>query len=215
MKDTEHSPKHDEIKKQRELEQHEVKQVLNFLTRYGKLIAAGAIAAIVVVLVSRGMAANKATKIAKAEQMLISAQTPQQLEDLVNDYHSTPTAPVALLKMAKTLFNQGETAQARAQYERFLDDYKNSDQRPLAMFGLAHCTEAEGRYDDAVNELKTFLEESPEHYLKSPAVLALARCQEEAGHIDAARITLEDFLAENAGSQWSGPAEISLQQLGK
>jgi len=207
------NPKHEEVQKQRELEQHEVKQVLEFLQRYGKLIGAGVVAAAVAVLVSRGLAASKASKIAEAEQMLSAAQTPQQLEELVNDYQSTPTAPAALLNLAKTLFNQGDIPQAKTNYERFLDDYKKSDLRPIAEFGLAHCTEAEGRFNDAVNEFKDFLAANPDHYLESPAVLAVARCQRQAGQTDDARITLEDFLAENADSQWAGLAEASLQLL--
>jgi predicted negative regulator of RcsB-dependent stress response len=209
------NPKHEEVQKKRDLEQHEVKQVLEFLQRYGKLIGAGVVAAAVAVLVSRGLAASKAAKIAEAEQMLTAAQTPQQLEELVNDYKSTPTAPVALLSLAKTLFNQGDIAQARTHYERFLDDYKNSALRPIATFGLAHCTEAEGRFSDAVNEFKDFLAANPDHYLESPAVLAVARCQRKAGQADAARITLEDFLAENVDSQWAGLAEASLELLSK
>ncbi|MBC8206579.1 MAG: tetratricopeptide repeat protein [Kiritimatiellales bacterium] len=212
-KDT--KPKHDELQKKHALEQHEVKQVLNFLKRYGTLIGAGIVAATVAVLASHALAANKAAKIAEAEQMLLSAQTPQQLEEVVNNYKSTPTAPVALLNLAKTLFNEGETAQARAQYERFVDDYKKSDQLPIAVFGLAYCSEAEGRFDEAASEFKTFLADNPGHYLESPAVLAMARCLEQAGRTNEARIVLEDFLAQNADSRWAGAAEVSLQQLGK
>ena len=213
--DKNNNPQHDELQKKHELEQHEVKQVLNFLKRYGTLIGAGVIAATVAVLASRALAANKAAKITEAEQMMISAQTPQQLEEVVNNYKSTPTAPVALLNLAKALFNEGETAQARAQYERFVDDYKKSDQLPVAMFGLAYCTEAEGRFDEAATELEDFLADNPGHYLESSAVLAMARCLEQAGRIDEARIVLEDFLTQNSASRWAGAAEVSLQQLGK
>lgn len=209
------NPQHDEVQKKHELEQHEVKQVLDFLKRYGKLIGAGIIAAAVAVLASRGIAANKAAKIAEAEQMLLSAQTPQQLAEVVDNYKSTPTAPTALLNLAKTLFNEGETAQAREQYERFIDDYKKSDDLPIAVFGLAYCTEAEGRFDEAADEFKSFLADNPGHFLESPAVLAMARCLEQAGRFDEARIVLEDFLAQNAGSRWAGAAEVSLQQLAK
>ncbi len=206
---------HDDVLKKHELEQHEVKQVLDFLKRYGKLIGAGIIAATIAVLASRTIAANKATKIAEAEQMLLSAQTPQQLEDVVNNYKSTPTAQPALLNLAKTLFNEGEISMARAQYERFIADYKKSELLPMAVFGLAYCTEAEGRFDEAVNEFKDFLAENPIHYLESPAVLAMARCMKHAGQLDEARIVLEDFLTENAESAWADAAEVSLQQLDK
>ncbi len=206
---------HEKIQKKHELEQHEVKQVVDFLKRYGKLIAAGVIAATVAVLVSRGLAARKAAKMAEAEQALMTVQNPQQLEDLVNNYKSTPTAPVALLDLAKRLFNEGQFTQAREQYERFVRDYRRSDLLPIAEFGLAHCTEADGNFEAAISELKDFLAAHPGHYLESPAILAIARCMEQAGQIEEARITLEDFLAEHAGSHWSGAAETSLQQLGK
>ena len=206
---------HDKVQKQHELEQHEVKQVLEFLKRYGKLILAGVIAATVAVVATRGLAARKAVQIAEAEQMLMEARTTQQLEDLVDGYKSTPTAPVALLDLAKRLFNEGQFAAAREQYDRFVNDYKRNELMPIAEFGLAHCTEADGNVEAAIAEFTAFLADHPGHYLEAPAILALARCQEQAGRTDDARITLEDFLAERSGTQWAGAAEASLQQLGK
>lgn len=207
------NPQHDEIQKKNELQQHEVVQVLNFLKRYGKLIGTGVLVAAIVVLASRGMAARKAARIAEAEQMLMTAQTPEALQEIVDTYKSTPTAPVALLDLAKTLFNQGNYAEARVQYELFAKEYKKSDLMPMAQFGLAHCTEADGNFAAAAEEFKDFLADHPESYLSSPAVLSLARCQEQAGNLDEARITLEDFLSENNGSQWTGVAENALQLL--
>jgi TolA-binding protein len=192
-----------------------VTQVLEFLKRYGKLIGAGIAAAAVAVLVSNGLAARKAEKTAEAERMLREAQTHQQLENVVENYQSTPTAPAALLSLAKTLFNDGETAQARAQYERFVKEYKNSDLLPIAEFGLAHCTEAEGDFAAAVNEFKDFLADRPGSYLEAPATLALARCLEQSGQKAEARIALEDFLAQNADPAWSDSVEDALERLGE
>jgi len=178
-----------------ELEQHEVTQVLDFIKQYGKMIGIGLLAAIVAVLISKGCSHQKTEKMIQAEELLLKAQAPQQLEEIVNDYKSTPAAPVALLDLAKTHFNNGDYFQARAQYERFLKEYKTHELSPIADFGLASCSEADG------------------HYLQSPAILALARSMEQAGRFDEARIVLEDFLAENATSQWAGQAENALQQL--
>ena len=213
--DQDKNPQHDEIQKKHELQQREVAQVLNFLKRYGKLIGAGILTATIVVLASRAMASHKAAKIAEAEQMLMTAQTPEQLQDLVSAYKSTPTAPVALLDLAKMLFNQGDFVEARAQYELFTKDYKKNDLMPIAQFGLAHCTEADGNFAAAAEEFKDFLAENQDHYLNAPAVLALARCLEQAGNLEESRIILEDFLAENSGSQWTSVAENALQMLNK
>lgn len=204
---------HNHSQEHQDLEQHEVKQVLNFLTHYGKLIGIGVLAATVVILVSRGCVRQKVTKMAQAEDLLISAQSPQQLEEVVTRYSSTPAAPVALLNLAKTYFNDGDYFLARAQYDRFLKEYKNHELTPLADYGIACCTEADGAFDEAVDLFKAFLETQTGHYLQSPATLALARSLKQATRLDEARIVLEDFLADNAASQWAGQAETMLGQI--
>ncbi len=211
----EHSPQHNDLQKEHALEQHEVKKVLDFIKQYGKMIGIGLLAAVFAVLVSRGLSAQKAGKRVQAEQLLLKAQAPQQLEEIVNNYKSTPAAPVALLDLAKTHFNNGDYFQARAQYERFLKEYKKHELNPIAEFGLANCSEADGDFDGAIAQLTTFIEEQKGHFLQSPATLALARSMEQANRLDEARITLEDFLAENTTSQWASQAENAIEQLGE
>jgi len=213
MMDHETAPKHDELHKKHELEKHEVTEVVGFLKRYGKLIGTGLLAAVVTVLVSKGCAHQKAASLAKAEQLLMTAQTPQQLEEIVNKYSSTPTAPVALLNLAKTFFNAGDYAQARAQYERFLKKFKNHEMRSAAELGLAYCTEADGDFNGAAAQFAEFAKKNSKSYLQPLAILSIARCKEQAGKIDEARIALEDFLAENAGTPWAGTAESALKTL--
>ncbi|MFA7256256.1 MAG: tetratricopeptide repeat protein [Kiritimatiellales bacterium] len=213
MMDHEHTPKHDELQKKQVLEEHEVREVVGFLKRYGKLIGTGILAAVFTVLASSGYTHYQASRMADAEQLLTEAQTPQDLENVVNKYSSTPSAPVALLDLAKTFFNGGDTAQARAQYERFLKKYKNHKMRPVAELGLAYCTEANGDFNGAAVQFAQFAEKNNTSYLHPMAVLGVARCMEQADRIDEARIVLEDFLAENAGSSWAGTAESSLKQL--
>ncbi len=206
---------HTEIEKKHQLEQHEVKQVLEFLKRYGALIGAGVVTAAITLLISRGIATHRNNTISEAEQMLISAQTPEQIEEVVNNYKSTPTASSALLSLAKIHYNNGNYTAARAQYERFIKEYKNDPALPLAKYGLAYCTEAQGSFDSAATQFETFLAENAGHYLSAPATLARARCLELAGKIDESRIVLENFLVENGESKWAGSAESQMQQLNK
>lgn len=213
MMDQENAPQNDGLQKKQELEKHEVQEVLGFLKRYGKLIGAGILAAAVAVLASKGLAHHKAARLAEAEQMLMSAGTPQELENVVSKYSSTPTAPVALLNLAKTWFNDGDYAQARAQYDRFLKKYKNHDMRPAAELGLAYCTEAGGDFNGAATQFAAFAEKYSKNFLQPQALLSVARCMEQAGRIDEARIVLEDFLAEKAGTSWAGAAEGALKAL--
>ncbi len=207
------APQHDDLQKKQELEKHEVTEVLGFLTRYGKLIGAGVLAAAVTVLVSIGSANYKASRLTNAEKALMTAKTPQQLEEVVTKYGSTPSAPVALLDMAKTLFNMGDYAQARAQYERFLKKYGKHDLRSTAELGLAYCTEADGKFNDAAVQFADFAKKHSSGYLHPMAILSVARCMEQAGRKDEARVVLEDFLTQNAGTAWAGTAESALKQL--
>ncbi len=213
MMDNEHAPQHDDLQKKQALEEHEVQEVVGFLKRYGKLIGTGILAATVTVIASKGFANHKASRLVKAEQALMAAKTPQQLEDVISKYGSTPASTVALLDLAKTYFNLGETAQARMQYERFLKKYKNHDLLPVAELGLAYCTEADGDFNGAAAQFAEFAAKHSTSYLHPTAILSISRCMEQAGRIDEARIVLEDFLIENSGTAWAGAAESALKQL--
>jgi TolA-binding protein len=208
MKDKEHTPH-----RHQELEQHEVTEVLTFLKRYGKMIGAGVAVAMVTLLVSRGCAVRKANRMAEAEALLSMAQTPEQLQEVVEQFGSTPAAPAALLDLAKTRFNEGNTEAARTRYGQFLAEYKKSDLRPVAELGLAYCTEADGDWMDAVGAYRSFLRTYEGHWLEPVALLSLARTLEQAGETADARIVLEDFLAENPDSLWAGNAQAALERL--
>ncbi|MBI9021181.1 MAG: tetratricopeptide repeat protein [Verrucomicrobia bacterium] len=213
MMDKDQNPKHDP--KHQELEQHEVKQVLDFLKHYGSMIGIGVLAATVAILASRELSRRQADKMTQAETLLVSAQSPQQLEEVVDRYKSTPAAPVALLGLARTYFNEGDFFQARAQYERFLKKYKNHDLRPIAEFGLASCTAADGDFNGAAEQFADFIQAQGDHYLQPLATLEMARALEQAGRPEEARIALEDFLTESPDSQWAGQAAGALEQLDK
>lgn len=209
----EHSPQHEEVQKQHALEQSEVLQVLNFLKQYGKLIGAGILAAIIMVLISTSYTQYKTKRLATAEQLMSTAKTPQDIEEIVKRYSSTPTAPVALLGLAKTSFNNGNIEQSREYYNQFIKKYKRHEMRPIADLGLAYCTEAAGDFGAAAQQFQALLDAHPDHYLQAPTTLGLASSLAQAQQSDKARIILEDFLAENINTPWAGPAEIALQQL--
>lgn len=213
MTDHEHTPAHTDLQRKQALEEHEVKEVVGFLKRYGKLIGTGVIAAVLTVVAVRIYTGHKASVLAKAEELLMTARSPEQLEEVISKYSSTPTAPVALLDLAKTYFNAGDAVQARAQYQRFLKKYKAHDMRPVAELGLAYCTEADGDFNGAAVQFAQLAEKYSSSYLHPLAVLGVARCMEQAGRTEEARIVLEDFLAENAGTSWAGTAENALRAL--
>jgi predicted negative regulator of RcsB-dependent stress response len=201
--------------KKQELKQHEVNEVLRFLKHYGKPLGAAVLALIVVIIAATGYAHYKTSEMLEAEQLLATAKTPQQLEEVVEKYGSTPAASIALLNLAKITFNKGDYPQARVRYEQFLEKYKSHELRPVAELGLAYCTEADGDFDAAAEQFRSFAAKYSDHYLQPVATLSIARCMEQAGRTDDARILLEDFLAEHGDSLWAGSAQGMLSSLGE
>lgn len=209
----EHAPQHEDVKKKRELEAAEVKEVLDFLKRYSKPVGTGLCAVLIAILAVNGYTLYKTSQRAKAEQLLLDAETSQQFEAVITKYSSTPSAPSALLALARQFFTSGEPAQARAQYERFLKKYKHHDMVPAAELGLAYCTEAEGDFSDAAQQFDEFSKKYATSYLRPQAILSAARCLKQAGKTEEARVILEDFLAASIGTQRANDAEIALQNL--
>jgi len=212
---THHSPDHEQIERHRELEQHEVTEVLKFLKKYGTLVGIGVLAAVAAALFTTGRAHVKANREAKAQLLLTTAASPAQLEEIVSNYKSTGIAPVVLLDLAKTYYNNGETPQARASYTDFLKKYKNHELVPVAKLGLAYCTEADGDFEAADEAFTAFAKANTEHYLHPVAVLSRSRCLEQAGHLEEARFVLEEFIAANPTGPWTEPAQAALGYLGK
>ncbi len=199
--------------KQQELKQHEVDEVFNFLKRYGKWVGIGALIVVITVVGSRRVAQHNALKRTEAEQMLSAATSPQQLEEILKKYESTDIAPVALLDLAKTIFNSGDYSQARTYYEQFLKEYRKHELLSIAELGLAYCTEADGHFDEATEQFKLFITHHEDSYLQPDAVLSVARCLKQAGRTNEARIVLEDFLTENTTAFWNRLAETELQRI--
>lgn len=201
-------------KKQEDLEQHEVKEVLRFLQRYGKLIGIAAAAAVLGLGIGHWRDHRTQTRQADAEALLRVAETPEDLLEVATRYKSTPAGPVALLDLAKTLFNQGEIADARAYYEQFLSSHRRHELRPVAELGLAHCTEAEGDPVHAATQFRQISEHLGEaHHLYPIAILGLSRTLKQAGQVAEARNVLTAFLGEFDQSVWRNAAETALMQL--
>lgn len=213
MKNHPHSPEHNTLVKKHELETNEVLEVLGFMKRYGKMIGAGLIAAAIMAILSSGYSHYKAKQQTKAGKLFTEAKSAQQLEEIVTKYGATPSAPVALLKLAKDHFNDGEVAQAREQYNRFLKKYSQSELRPIAEMGLAYCQEADGDFNGAAEQFSALNAKYKTSYLHPQLVLNIARCKKLAGSVDDARVMLEDFLISAKGTRWTESAETALQEL--
>jgi thymidine phosphorylase len=110
----EHSPQHEELLKQQALEQLEVKEVLVFLKKYTKPVSIALVTICVLVLVNGFFKSQRLGKEATADAALSNARSIDDLKVIVNDYASTPAAPIALMGIALQAFNTGQVDEAEA-----------------------------------------------------------------------------------------------------
>lgn len=191
-------------------EEFDLKQILE---EYGRPVAYGialAIALYVGITLYRYQTSRSA---AEAMALLNSARGPEQLQAVVTDYPRSPSAPVALLSLAREKFNQGKYAEARADYEKFVANYRRHVMFPVARLGLAMCDEARGSADEALKQFAALATEYTDDVVRPQALFGRARCLDQAGKTDEARAIYEDFITQHAESPWKGTAEAALDAL--
>jgi tetratricopeptide (TPR) repeat protein len=160
----------------------------------------------------------------KAASMLSSATQPGDMENIFKEYPKTPSAPLAILNMARILYDRQEYVKAQTTYEDFLSRYAEHQLAPVAQMGKAHCMEGKGQellgndpkgqslegkrmLEDALKSFEAFAVANKDHFLTTQAILAKARCLHHLGKTKEALIVVEDFLTANAKSPWSAHAE--------
>ena len=148
-----------------------------------------------------------------ASAMLMSARTVQDLEALVEQYGSTPSAPLALLKLAKVYFDLSNYDLAFNRYTDFLETFPEHEMRGIAELGKLHCLEARGQIQEALEGFEHFLADQPGHFLEAQATFGRGRCLEQAGRKEEARVVYENFIAAHPDSGWTARAEEMLETM--
>jgi predicted negative regulator of RcsB-dependent stress response len=173
------------------------------------------VAAVIAVAVfgSNMVRSHKRRSIADASAQLAASRSTQDLEAIVADYGSTPSAPLALLQLAKASYDMGNFNGAMMHYESFVDSYAGHELASVAEVGLIHCREARGELQAAASEFKAFAEANSDDFLAPTAQLGQARCVEQLGRFDDARIIYENMVADLGDSMWSDLAAEQLETL--
>jgi predicted negative regulator of RcsB-dependent stress response len=197
-------------------EWEELKERLGtMLAKNGKPVA---IALALVLLAAAGGTAYQRyarSKVVRASTDLFSARSLQDLEIVARRYPSTPSASLALLRIAKGYYDIGNYTMAVAKYDEFLAKYPQHELVLSAELGRIHCFEARGQSEEALAGYTSFASRNVGHYLVPMAVFGQGRCLEHLGRGVEARTVYEDFIAANAGSAWTQRAEQLLAALTK
>ncbi|WP_372798225.1 tetratricopeptide repeat protein [Pontiella sp.] len=206
---------HAEAVKQRHAatEQAEVKEVLNFYMKYIKPAAA---VLIVICLLVIGFSIAKSSRLKKeaaADTALMQARTAADYQAVIDNYGSTPSAPLALLGLAQQKFNAGAIAEAADLYGEFVKKYPRHDNAIQAEYNRINCIEAQGKYAEAAEAYGAFRIAQEKSHLAPQSLLDKGRCLEKLKQFDDARQVYEDVIAFYPDSGWAQLAQNNITIL--
>ncbi len=180
----------------------ELKDLKSFLQEHGVPVAIG-VCLFVAACLALAYRYNKQEEIKQeSSKKLFNAQSPQDLNFIVEQQSSAPAAPLALLKLAKASFDSGNYDVAMSKYNDFKMKYPNHELAGVAELGIIHCTEARGQWDEAATAFSNFIMKNPKHFLTSEAIFGQARCLEQLGRYKEAKALYEDFITAHQQSGW-------------
>ena len=211
-----HSPQHEEVLKQQALEQKEVTEVLVFLRKYAKPAGIAIAVVCVIVLADKLFKTQRFKKEVAADTALIDARSVQDLQNVVNDYASTPSGPLALMELARAKFNAGQIDESEELYTRFTKKHADHELAAQAELNLITCQEAKGQFGETHLLYGQFATKHAGSYLEPSAMLGQAHCLEALGQLDEAQIAYEDIIVNFPETGWSRIAAANLKTvLGK
>ncbi len=204
---------HEKMAAQRELESKEVTEVLNFLKKYGHII--GIVVGLLVLAYGAISFKNakKAQQNATAGQLLMVAGTDAQLETIATNFANTPSAPAAVLALARSAYNDGEFDKAQEQYTNFLAKYANNEMAYIANYGQAACLEAQNKIDEAIAAYQVVADENAESFIAPIALFRKAKLLEAQGKTGDAIATFETVIETDETGAWGNQAETALLKL--
>jgi TolA-binding protein len=208
-----HSPQHEELLQKQALKQQEVTEVLVFIQKYAKPAAIVVIAVCAIILADRLFKSQRHKKEARADAALMQARSAQDLQAVVDDYASTPAAPIALMGLAREKFNAGLFDEADALYATFTKKHGDHELAAQAELNLIACKEAKGQFGDAHLLFGEFAKKHKGSYLEPAALMGRARCLEALDQLDEAQITYEDIIVNFPESSWAQLAESNLKMI--
>ena len=188
----------------------ETEQLHSFLRDNGRTLIIGLGVAVALALGLGAYRNYKQSVVLRASQLLMSAQSIEQIQQVANQYASTPSGPVAQLVLASQYYDAGQYDLAQFAYAQFEQKYPKHAMLQAAQLGKAQCLEASGQLDQAADAYDNFLKSRPDSFMAPLATLGLARTLTQQGRFAEAKAKYEDFIAANPESSWTPNAETAL-----
>ncbi|OVE73772.1 hypothetical protein BVX94_02920 [bacterium B17] len=191
----------------------ELAAVKDFAHKYGTWLITGVCIALVFIAGTALYKHNAEKRLERASKALLQARTSQDIEAILENYGSTPTAPLALLRLAKTYYDAENYDVSINRYARFKTEYAEHEFLPVAELGEVHCLEAKNMLQQALLGFENFAVKYPENFLTVHAIMGKARCLREMGKIQEARAVYEDIMVNDPQGKWVPTIEDILDEM--
>lgn len=194
----------------RALEAKEVPEVLDFLRDNGTAMAIGLAIAVVGFLGWSVFRTYRSSQERTASNVLFNSRTPEQFQQVIDQYPKTTAAPLAHLTLASLYYDEGQYEMAQHLYAQFLMKFPEHDMLAAAQLGNIQCQEALNQLEEAADGYARFAQEHPGHYLEPNAIFGRARCLEQLGRLEEAKAVYEDYIVAHPQDRWTARAESAL-----
>jgi len=139
----------------------------------------------------------------------------KMLDEVINQYSTTPSAYMARLTKAEYLINQRKYPEAKAIVSDVITNGKPDAIVPLAYPFLGNIQEDTQDYKGAVKTYNDFLARFPEHFLAADILSSLARVYELSGNFAQAKASYQKLAASFKGSKWEELAKMRLSYINR
>lgn len=206
---------HSEPSKKKHTMPAEVVSLMSWLREYGVSAGIGIAVALALALGILLYRQQQARTARQAAEILTSAQSADELQQVVDQYGKTPSAPLALVAMAGERFHEGRYDVAMAQYQQFLTSYPDHRLVPAAQLGQAYCREALELWEPALEGYRTFAKDHADHLLAPMAKFGEARVLAQMGQPQEAEAIYKAYLDGAEDAPWRAQAQTALLYLEK
>ena len=168
-----------------------------------------------VVGVAVAVAAAKAARrrsVEEASGALVAAVEVGPVQDVVEQSAGLDIHAVALLKLAKTQFREGEFSEAAATYDEFLLLYPDHSMADTAVMGKIFCIETQDPRG-ALDEFDRFARERTNSFLVVEAQFGVARCYAQLGNLQKAKEIYEELVVDPDAEIWIERAQKGLDDM--
>ena len=191
----------------------EYPEFMEFLKTRGRGVLLGVLIAAVAVIGFRLFQGRGEARTAEAAAAYANAKSVDDLEKVITDFGSTPTAPLAYMSAGRAYFDAGDYVMAMNKYTDFLSKFPDHALAAGAELNRIGCLEAMDQTGEALTAYEGFAAGHPGHYLAAEALFGKSRCLERQGRPEEAKTVYEDYMVANPGGAWFARAEEALKEI--